>query len=316
MKFSIFLPSGFTHEFAGTAGPREAWETLVQIARAADDSGYESVLMPDHLTAMQPAQQTQFEAWSTITGLAAHTTRVRFGLLVASVGYRNPALAAKIASTVDVITNGRLVFGLGAGWHEADYVQYGFEFGSAKERLRRLEEAAQIVLGLWTQDETTFDGTFYRVDGAINQPKGIQQPHIPLMIAGSGEKVTLRTVARYADVSNIADSPDVLRHKYAVLKQHADDAGRDYDSIKRTAMMLVHIADTDAEAHATLPSAPLPIYPGDVASYGLIGSVETVAERIAAFEAAGVQELALHFAALPSAEQITHFAETFTTSST
>ncbi|WP_123029549.1 LLM class flavin-dependent oxidoreductase [Mycolicibacterium stellerae] len=104
---------------------------------------------------MQPAQETQFEAWSTITGLAGQTTRVRLGLLVASVGYRNPALAAKMASTVDVISNGRLVFGLGAGWHEPDYVQYGFEFGDAKERLRRLEEAAQIVLGLWTQDKTT-----------------------------------------------------------------------------------------------------------------------------------------------------------------
>lgn len=311
MKFSIFLPSGFTHEFAATQGPREAYEQLIQIACAADGSGYESLLMPDHLTAMRPAQQTQFEAWSTITGLAGHTTRVRLGLLVASVGYRNPALAAKIASTVDIISNGRLVFGLGAGWHEPDYVQYGFEFGSAKERLRRLEEAAQIVLGLWTQDETTFTGSFYRVDGAINQPKGLQRPHIPLMIAGSGEKVTLRTVARYADVSNIAAAPDVVRHKYAVLKQHAEDVGRDYDTIKRTVMMLVHIADTDAEAQATLPSAPLAIYPGDVASYGLIGSVQTVTERIAAFEAAGVQELVLHFADLPTAEQIIHFADTF-----
>jgi F420-dependent oxidoreductase-like protein len=312
MKFSIFLPSGFTHEFADIPEPRAAYERLVQIARAADDSGYEALLMPDHLTAMQPAQQTQFEAWSTLTGLAGHTTRVKLGLLVASVGYRNPALAAKIASTVDVISNGRLVFGLGAGWHEPDYVQYGFDFGSAKERLQRLEEAVQIVLGLWTQDETTFDGRFYRVDGAINQPKGIQQPHIPLMIAGSGEKVTLRTVARYADASNIADSPEVLRHKYDVLKRHAEDAGRDYDTIKRTVMVLVHIADTDAEAHATLPAAPLPIYPGDVASYGLIGSTTTVAERIAAFEEAGAQELALHFANLPTAEQITHFAQTFT----
>jgi F420-dependent oxidoreductase-like protein len=311
MKFSIFLPSGFAHEFADTSEPREAYDQLVQIARAADESGYDSLLIPDHLTAMQPAQQTQFEAWSTITALAGETTRVRLGLLVASVGYRNPALAAKIASTVDVISNGRVIFGLGAGWHEPDYVQYGFEFGDAKERLRRLEEAAQIVLGLWTQDETTFHGNFYRVDGAINQPKGIQRPHIPLMIAGAGEKVTLRTVARYADVSNIVDSPEVVRHKYAILKQHAHDAGRDYDAIKRTVMVLVHISDTDDQARATLPSGPLPIYPGDVASYGLIGTVDTVAERIAAFEAAGVQELVLHFAAVPTAQQLAHFAETF-----
>jgi alkanesulfonate monooxygenase SsuD/methylene tetrahydromethanopterin reductase-like flavin-dependent oxidoreductase (luciferase family) len=114
-------------------------------------------------------------------------------------------------------------------------------------------------------------------------------------------------------VSNIAASPEAVRQKYAVLKQHAEEAGRDYDAIKRTVMMLVHIAETDAEAHATLPSAPLPIYPGDVASYGLIGSVETVAARIAALETAGVQELVLHFAALPTAEQVTHFAETFAT---
>lgn len=311
MKFSIFLTTGFVHEFAAIPEPRDAYERLVQIAQAAENAGYEALLVPDHLTALPPAQQTVFEAWSLITGLAGRTTRVRLGLLVGSVGYRNPALAAKIASTVDVISNGRVVFGLGTGWYEPDYSQYGFEFDSPKERLRRLDEAAQIILGLWTQAETTFDGQFYQVSEAINRPKGIQKPHIPLLIAGSGEKVTLRKVARYADISNMIDSPEVLRRKYAVLKQHTDEVGRDYNAIHRTVMALVHIAETDAQARATLPTAPLALYPGDVASYGLVGTIETIRDRISAFQDAGVQELVLQFSDAISIEQVTCFAETF-----
>jgi F420-dependent oxidoreductase-like protein len=311
MKFSIFFPTGFAREFTAIPDPRDTYERLIQLAKTADDAGYESLLVPDHLTTLPPAQQPLFEAWSLITALAGHTTRIRLGQLVTSVGYRNPALAAKIASTVDVLSGGRLIFGIGAGWYGPDYTQYGFEFGAPKERLRRLDEAAQIIRKLWTQDVATFDGTYYQVRDAINEPKGLQKPHIPLLIAGGGEKVTLRTVAKYADASNIIDSAEVARHKYVVLKRHADDVGRDYSTIHRTLTVLVNIADTDAQARAHLPANLLPIYPGDVATYGLIGTVDTVAERIAAYQDAGVQELVLHFSDPTSVEQIAHFADTF-----
>jgi F420-dependent oxidoreductase-like protein len=295
VDFSIFASTGFVHEFARQQDPREAYQRIVEIARAADATGYRALLVPDHLTALPPEQTTLFEAWTLITALAGETRELKLGLQVASAAYRNPALAAKAASTLDVISGGRVIFGLGTGWHEPDYVQYGYPFEPAKQRLRRLEEAAQIALKLWTEDEASFAGEYYRLAGAINQPKGVQQPHIPLLIAGSGEKVTLRTVARYADISNIIGPPDVVRGKYEVLRRHADDAGRDHADIRRTVMALVHLDDTDAAARRTVPESAKPLYPGDVASYGLIGTLDTVRDRIAAYADAGVQELVLHF---------------------
>jgi F420-dependent oxidoreductase-like protein len=310
VKFSIFLPSGFAQEFARIPNPVTAYERLVEVAKLADDAGYETLFAPDHLTTIPPSHETLFEAWSLITGLARETSRVRLGHLVTANSYRNPALAAKIASTVDVISHGRLVFGIGAGWWEPDYLQYGYEFGTAIERLRKLDEATQIILGLWTQKETTFEGKYYRVHGAVNEPKGVQKPHIPLMIAGGGEKMTLRLVARYGDACNIMDSPEVAAHKFAVLEKHCKDVDRDYDTINRTVTTLALIADTNQKARDLIPPNLEFAYPGDVASYGLIGTADTLTKRIAAFEAAGVQELIINFAD-PSVEQVAQFAELF-----
>jgi F420-dependent oxidoreductase-like protein len=311
VKFSIFLPSGFAHEFARIPDPVIAYERVVQIAKLADDVGYETLYVPDHLITVPPSQETLFEAWSMITGLARETSRVRLGQLVTANSYRNPALAAKMASTVDVISHGRLVFGIGAGWWEPDYLQYGYEFGTAGERLRKLDEAVQIILGLWTQTETTFDGTYYRIHGAVNEPKGVQKPHVPLLIAGGGEKKTLRLVAQYGDACNIMDSPEVARHKFAVLEKHCMDVGRDYETINRTVTALAVIADTDEMARELIPPNLQFAYPGDVASYGLIGTVDTLEKRIAAFEAAGVQELIVNFQDPTSVDQVAQFAELF-----
>jgi F420-dependent oxidoreductase-like protein len=311
MTFSIFLPTGFAHEFAGNPDPVEAYERLARAAQAADELGYRTVWVPDHLTTMPPSQEILFEAWSLIAALARETSRVRLGQLVTGNGYRNPALQAKMASTVDVLSGGRLTFGIGAGWYEPDYVGYGYEFGTAGVRLRRLREAVQIILGMWTEEETTFNGDYYQVNGAINQPKGVQTPHVPLMIAGGGEKVTLRLVAEYADACNIMDSPRVLEHKYGVLQRHCAAVGRDYHSIHRTSTTVCIIRDTDVEAKAQVPPWLEFAYPGDLAGYGLIGTVETIRDRIAAFEAAGVQELAIGFEDPTSVDLVKGFAEEF-----
>jgi alkanesulfonate monooxygenase SsuD/methylene tetrahydromethanopterin reductase-like flavin-dependent oxidoreductase (luciferase family) len=231
--------------------------------------------------------------------------------LVTGNSYRNPALQAKMASTVDVLSNGRLTFGIGAGWYEPDYVGYGYDFGSAGDRLRRLGEAVQVILSLWTADATTFEGKHYQLRGAINQPKGVQKPHIPLLIAGGGEKVTLRLVAQYADACNIMDSPEVLRRKYAVLERHCKEVGRDYNTINRTSTTVVIIRDSDAEARALVPPGVEFAFPGDLGSYGLIGTIDTVHQRIAAYAAAGVQELALGFEDPLSVQQVRRFAELF-----
>jgi alkanesulfonate monooxygenase SsuD/methylene tetrahydromethanopterin reductase-like flavin-dependent oxidoreductase (luciferase family) len=154
--------------------------------------GYETIWVADHLHNAIGTQDLLFECWTTTAALLRDTRRIRVGQLVTCNGYRNPALQAKMASTLDVISGGRLTFGIGAGWWEPDYRAYGYEYPGTAERLRRLEEAAQVILAMWTEDTVTFDGRYYQVKDAINQPKGVQRPHIPLMIAGGGEKVTLK----------------------------------------------------------------------------------------------------------------------------
>ena len=311
MKFSIFLPSGFVRDFQGFSDPVDAYERVVEIAKTADDAGYAALVCPDHLTTIPPSHDALFDAWTLIAGLARETSRVRLGQMVTANSYRNPALQAKMASTLDVISHGRLIFGIGAGWWEPDYIQYGYEFGTAGQRLDRLGEAVQIIRSLWTEPETTFEGKYYQVRGAVNEPKGVQRPHIPMLIAGSGEKKTLRLVARYGDACNIMNSPEVAQQKFAVLRQHCADAGRDYETIHRTVTTALIIADTDAEARALVPPGSEFAFPGDLASYGLIGTVDTVKQRIAAFEDAGVQELVIGFQDPTSVEQVTRFAELF-----
>jgi F420-dependent oxidoreductase-like protein len=311
MKYSIFLPTGFAQEFARIPDPVQAYETLTEIAVAAEQSGYDAVWAPDHLMTMPPSREIIFEAWSVIAGLARDTSRIRLGQLATSNSYRNPALLAKMASTVDVLSRGRLTVGIGAGWYAPDYVGYGYDFGSAADRLQRLREALQIILSLWTDDETTFEGKHYQLRGAINQPKGVQKPHIPLMIAGGGEKVTLRLVAEYGDACNIMDSPEVLKRKYAVLERHCQDVGRDYNAIHRTTTTLLIMRDSDDEARAAVPPGLDFAWPGDLAAYGLIGTPDTIEQRIAAYEAAGVQELVLGLERPTSVEHMRKFAELF-----
>ena len=311
MKFSIFMPTGFGHEFAGFDHPVEAFERITAVAQTADRLGFETLWAPDHLTAIPPTPTIVFEAWSMLTALARDTSRVRIGQLVSCNSYRNPALAAKMASTLDVISRGRLTFGIGAGWHEPDYTGFGYHFGTVGERLRHLDEAAQIILALWREDAVSFEGEFYTLNGAVNEPSGEQLPHIPLMIAGGGEKVTLRLVARHANASNILESPDGLRSKYEILRRHCEAESTSYDAIWRTSAAPVVIGDTDAAALARLSPGLEFAYPGDVGAYGLIGSPDTIRERIAAYEAAGVQELALGFEDPTSVEHVERFAELF-----
>src|SRR5260370_35061507 len=142
--------------------------------------------------------------------------------MVTCNNYRHPALLAKMASTVDVLSHGRLNFGIGAGWYEHEYRAYGYAYPDAPERLRQLREAVQVIRAMWTQEEATFEGKYYQVRGAINQPKGVQQPHIPLLIGGDGEKVTLKLVAQYADACNVGDDPASVTPKLAVLNHHSE----------------------------------------------------------------------------------------------
>jgi F420-dependent oxidoreductase-like protein len=310
IKHSIFLPTGFGQEYAGL-DPVLAFEGLTNLVQLAERCGFETAWVLDHLHTVPPSQASLFECWTTVVSLLRDTQRLRIGQLVTANGYRNPALQAKMASTADVLGHGRLTFGIGAGWYEPDYVGYGFPMADPPERLRQLREAVQIIHSLWTKDETTFDGRYYKLRGAINQPKGVQRPHIPMMIAGGGEKVTLKLVAQYGDACNMLESPNGLRRKYEILRDHCDSIGRDPDEILRTAVTLCLIADTDAEARHALPPGGGDLFPGDVTEYGLIGTPDTIRERLAAYEDAGVQELAINFVAPDPTALLRRYASEF-----
>jgi alkanesulfonate monooxygenase SsuD/methylene tetrahydromethanopterin reductase-like flavin-dependent oxidoreductase (luciferase family) len=230
--------------------------------------------------------------------------------MVSCNGYRNPALLAKMASTVDVLSHGRLNFGIGAGWYEHEYRAYGYEYPDAPQRLRYLREAVQIMLAMWTQKEAHFEGNYYQVRGAINQPTGVQKPHIPLLIGGDGERVTLKLVAQYADACNVGGDPATMKQKLAVLKEHCETVGRDYESIHRTSSTFCLIADSDEQALAQLP-AEFKARLGNRVNSALIGSPETIRQRLAAYENAGVQELLMRFVDGTNLEAIRRFAKEF-----
>jgi F420-dependent oxidoreductase-like protein len=169
-----------------------------------------------------------------MAALARDTNTVRLGQMVTCNSYRPPSLLAKMASCVDVMSHGRLILGIGAGWYEHEYRAYGYDYPETPERLRMLREALQVFKAMWTQERAEFDGSYYQLHGAINEPKSVQKPHPPIWIGGSGEKVTLKLVAQYGDACNIGGTTDTVRHKLEVLRQHCETVGRDYDSVLKT----------------------------------------------------------------------------------
>jgi len=311
LKFGLLVPQGWTMDLARIKDPVEAYETMTSVVQTADEVGFASAWLVDHFhTIPHPSQEVTFECWVTTAALARDTRTIRIGQMVTCNGYRHPALLAKMASTVDVLSHGRLNFGIGAGWYEHEYRAYGYDYPDAPERLRHLREAIQVIRAMWMQEEATFEGKYYQVRGAINQPKGVQQPHIPLLIGGSGEKVTLKLVAQYGDACNVGDDPASMKQKFAVLKEHCETVGRDYESIHRTSTTFCLMADSDEQALEQIP-AELKARLGKRVSSTLIGSPETIRQRLAAYEEAGVQELLMRFVDGTSLEAIRRFAKMF-----
>ncbi len=309
LKFGLLVPQGWTMDLARIKDPVEAYETMTRVAQTADEVGFASAWLVDHFhTIPHPSQEVTFESWMSTAALARDTRNIRIGQMVTCNSYRHPALLAKMASTVDVLSHGRLNFGIGAGWYEHEYRAYGYEYPDAPERLRHLREAVQVILAMWTQEEAHFEGNYYRVRGAINQPKGVQKPHIPLLIGGDGEKVTLKLVAQYADACNVGDDPATMKQKFAVLKEHCETVGRDYESIHRTSTTFCLMADSDEQALAQMP-AERKVRLGNEVNTALIGSPETIRQRLAAYEEAGVQELLIRFVDGTNLEAIRRFAK-------
>jgi F420-dependent oxidoreductase-like protein len=222
-------------DLADVPDPIEKFETMSRCAKEAEQAGFDAIWLYDHFHTVPTAQlETTFECWTSIAALARDTRTIKLGQMVTCNSYRPPSLLAKMASGVDVISHGRLILGIGAGWYEHEYQAYGYEYPETPERLRMLRESLQVIRAMWTQDRAEFEGKYYRLRGAINEPKPVQKPHPPIWIGGAGEKVTLKLVAQYGDACNFNADVATVRHKLNVLREHCETVGRDYDSVLKT----------------------------------------------------------------------------------
>jgi F420-dependent oxidoreductase-like protein len=248
VKFGVFVPQGWQMDLVEIKDPIEKYEAMTRAARAADKGPWDSIWVYDHFhTVPRPELETTFECWTITSTLARDTKRVRVGQMVGCNGYRNPALYAKIASTVDVASHGRLNAGIGAGWYEHEWLAYGYGFPELKIRMAMFKEAVEIIHRMWKEDYPTFKGQYYTIDRPINEPKGVQKPHPPLWIGGSGERVTLKLVAQYGDACNIDAEADAIRHKLSVLREHCDAVGRRYDDIIKSCTIGAFVIDKGAD---------------------------------------------------------------------
>jgi F420-dependent oxidoreductase-like protein len=285
MKFGIHNPS-----WLYGSDPAAAFEGVKAKAQWAESHGFTWFSVMDHLIqigGVGAPDQPFMEGWTVLSALAAVTSRIRLATLATAVGYRNPAHLAKIAAGVDLISRGRLTFGIGAGWNQAEYRQYGWEFPERPAvRIKQLEEAVRLILAMWAEPRTTFHGKYFHAEAAILEPKPVQKPHPPVMIAGGGEQLTLRVVARLGDACNLTVELDKLQHKLEVLRRHCDDVGRDYAAIEKTSLLSILLARDDAQVAAKRErlSARGPLR-------GFIGTVSEAIDLIGRYQEAGVDLL-------------------------
>jgi len=239
MKIGLQVPY-FTWE----GGPEKLAPTLADIARTAEDSGFDSIWVMDHyfqIPMVAPPDKDMLEAYTTLGYIAGQTSRVGLGTLITGVTYRNPGILAKQVTTLDVLSGGRAWLGIGAAWFEQEHVGLGVPFPPLKERFERLEEALQIVKQMWSEDNGPYEGKHYQLAETLNVPQALQKPHPRIMVGGSGEKKTLRLVAKYANACNVfgMEGPDMVRHKLNVLREHCEREGRNYDDIEKTVISVM-----------------------------------------------------------------------------
>ena len=283
--------------------PSLPYQDVIQLARHAEQTGWDGLWYADHF--MPNAEDTSVpwpEAWTTLSAVAAVVPRIRIGTLVTGNTYRHPAVLAKMAATLDHISDGRVVLGLGSGWQENEHRQYGIEFYTVNERLARLEEACQVIKALYNEEKANFTGNFYTLTEASLEPKPVQA-NLPLLIGGGGEKVTLRITAQYADEWNVWGDPEILRHKMAILDKHCADVGRDPKAIQRSAVALLFMSD-DAAFVENMRNTETPMPK-------IVGSASEIKDIVAQYADAGVDELIVPDFTLGNSEQKMATMDTF-----
>ena len=290
----------------------QLFEVVASMASAADDSGFSSLWVMDHfyqLPGLGGADDKMLEGYTLLGALAARTQRVTLGTLVTGVTYRNPALLAKEVTTLDIISSGRAVLGIGAAWYDVEHEGLGVEFPPVPERMDRLEEAVQICRLMFTEERPSFDGRYYRIKEARNIPHPIQAGGPPIMIGGSGPKRTLRAVAKYADISNVFGGPDTLRKHIDILHNHCADIGRDPSEVKITrlgSLFLARSADEAEQLRAGIADAMGEEWAREAATFG---DADSVSEQLRELVDAGAEELIFNLPLANTAEDVTAAGE-------
>lgn len=310
MRFGTFVPQGWKMDLAGVP-VEEQWERITGTAAVVEEAGYDSLWVYDHFhTHPVVSQESTFEAWTLMAALAVATSRVRLGQMCTCVAYRSPSLLAKMAASIDVMAGGRLDVGIGAGWSEGEFRGYGYPFPPAGVRLDMLEEAARVLLAMWTEDVAVFEGDHYRLGGAITRPRPVQQPHPPLWIAGGGERRTLRIAARYGDFTNFGDDVASFRHKSRVLADHCSAIGRPFEEIGRSTHMMsvVGVDQRDLARKLELAARRRNCTPEEFADEHLTGTVGEVTQVMGEYMEAGCSDMILYFYDMGVADSLELFA--------
>ena len=306
MKFGLFIPQGWRLDLTDIA-PAQQWQTMHDLAKHADDGDtFDSLWVYDHFhTVPEPTTEATHEARTRTSAFAATTSRIKLGQMCTCMAYRNPAYLAKVATTCDIISGGRMQMGIGAGWYEHEWRAYGYGFPGAGDRLRALREGVQIMDQMFTTGEGTLDGKFYQVDGARNYPLPLQEK-LPMWIAGAGEKVTLKIAAQYANYTNFAGTPDEFARRSAILAGHCETVGTDYGAITRSSNYNVIIGETEqdvADKLAWLKAKYTRLVPAkaeaeyeQLANGPLVGTPEQICEKLAEYQKVGMTYAIGYFA--------------------
>ncbi|MGO9179851.1 MAG: LLM class F420-dependent oxidoreductase [Candidatus Limnocylindrales bacterium] len=269
------------------------FERIAQIAVAAEESGFDSLWVMDHfyqIPSVGPRTDPMFEAYTLLGAIAARTGRASLGTMVTGVTYRNPAYLAKVVTTLDVISSGRAILGIGAAWNQDEHAGYGFAFPPVAERMERLEEALQVCKAMFKEEAPSFTGRHYAIADALNRPRPIRPAGIPILVGGGGERKTLRLVATYADACNLFGDVATIRHKLDVLNRHCEAVGRDPAEITKTRLGSLVIAETNAEAErkARVMAAARGMDSARLREYVAMGDPDSVCEQLAKYFDAGL----------------------------
>jgi F420-dependent oxidoreductase-like protein len=308
LKFGIFLPF---YAFQ-TKTPAEHFETLKNIALESERLGYEAVWLDDHLIYNN---WPILEPWTTLSALSQIANMIRLGTMVTCSAHRNPALLAKTATTLDILSNGRLEFGIGAGTQEQEHKAYGFDFPKPSVRIKQLGEALEVVTRLWTQEKATYQGKYYSIKNAVCEPKPIQKPHPPITVGGSGEKHTLKVTAKYADRFDWGFLPslDEYRHKLRVLENLCKSVARDFSEIEKSCWpsgQILVAKNQDELSQKIAKFKPSNISLEEFKKSTLAVTPQECQERLQVYMDLGVSYFMLYFADLPSLEGLRLFAKT------